>query len=78
MVFWILFSLWIVGVILPLGVKLWEPQLQWRWILIWEALMFSPFILGFGLLVGLFLLGRGIKVKDKEKIRNFYIPKMPR
>ena len=79
MVFWVLFSVWLVGVLLPLGVKLVEPGLEWKWIMLWEFLMFLPIIVAgvvaFGFTLLVFFVGRGVKVKDSQKIRDMYMPK---
>ena len=79
MMFWII--LWLALVFVPIIICA-VRQKGFRYLLIWEAVMFTPFLVALGLLA-LFIL-RPVKFANKElyipqldndKIRDFYLPK---
>ena len=70
--FWIIVSLWLalVFMALMLGCLRYIP---WKGVVIWEAVMFSPFVIIFGL-IALVLMGSLRSKGISENTRNLYIP----
>jgi len=63
---WLIVGLWLVGVIGPM-VLCAIGKVSYRWILMWEAIMFFPFIFAF-----LLTKGPGLNM---NRVRELYIPK---
>jgi len=69
MIFWLVLALWLTAVIVPIGVSVWYQQ-GYRWLLLWEVIMFTPLLLLLGLIV--LMIWRPIKMRNKD----LYIPKV--
>lgn len=77
-IFWLIFSLWVVFIITPLILGLFG-RITFRGVIIWEMVAFLPIILFLSLtygIIALVLLPKG--TLNTQRIRDLYIPKMPR
>ena len=67
----VIFIGWLIFVIVPLILGL-ARMVELKWVLLWEAVMFSPVLL----IMALFFVPR-LKGIDTKKVRDMYIPKVP-
>ena len=63
---WFLLGLWIAAIVIPPIVGM-TGKVSFKWVVLWEAIMFSPIVL-------IFVLTAGRKM-NMSRIKELYIPK---